>query len=589
MNGLPTVVPVSTTSGGVSPAATTPCVRVKTTFETLHSFSDLRKALNTLYGGGVDGSQSVSRRNILGFGASTSNRDAVGAGKRLLCVWDVDDTLVSSGTPGVRQCPVFDESELAGLFRGICARHLFLSQGSIDDVMDPGGGGKLQYLVPFFRQDGATNEYAVPSKARAGCCWSSALPDRSRTGARCAAERDAAVVVVRIATLRAPLEKPGDSRMFLSEDVEPPRCPSDVRWLVMRPSLWGISLASLSNFIAPSSHTAFLDGSVFHKMDVVRSLAASGHWDAVFFIDNDLTEVGVVRQGLDIDDFNRMKNVDRLPRFFLADLLLLEVSTMLAERERGRHDAMRKTNGTCVEQSLSDSKERLKECCNNIVSCERLEADELPSMNGYGDATTSPDPRGEEERVVELFVAHLHLDQAKYRRITKVKHNGVAHNEKELWHPTLRTGPVCTDDDYEEMVAEFNVIRGKLLQDLAKSTVDLTPVPGWEPSINAVCYPMYERPQRPPTLRHQYYDVCHQITTNLVEPLTSRSAVSQEYELKKEARNLFRRLIRRQPVIDPLCIVEVASTLFTAYTAERRLPRGIAEMLRKNITALAGS
>ncbi|ORC88260.1 uncharacterized protein TM35_000171320 [Trypanosoma theileri] len=614
-----------------------PYVSIKTRFHQLQTFSDIKKTVRSLAGDPADVSVAGLSRSAHGV-SSTAHPDVSTGGspgscgeldtrKRVLCVWDVDDTLVSSGPSGVRQHPLFTEEELTGLYRNLKARHLLLSQGSIDDVFAPGGLGKLQYLAPFFLPQTAAMS-AKKSKVNVGCggfftsCGrpntarqtnSNTAIDKSSSGIKKKKkgegkdndeDKDAGADIVRIATLRAPPEQPEDTELFFSEDKKPPRCSSEVRWLVMRPSLWGISLASLSNFIAPSEHTAFLDGSVFHKMDVVRSLAASGLWDVVFFMDNDLTELGLIRPGLGIDDYYRMKSVGKLLRFFQGDYLLLEVSAALEEKER---------KNNVVEVTTSPSKDTdpiLNGNSTEVKNGERKKSTSISQavflplvqilgtenkINGerkVSDCSTSVMKNKEDTQsqgqVVELVLAHLRLSGAKFRRITKVESDPLSRKEREWWHPALRTGPPCTDEHYTQLMEDFFIFEAEVLNEVAKPSPQIMTFYGWEPSIGVVRYPIYKRPEHIPKLNNQYEEVCHQVITNIIEQLDSRLTAAQEYELKREANILYRRLIRRQPVIDPQLIVKLATALFETLRSEGRLPRNLSDRLKKDIRFMLG-
>lgn len=334
---------------------------------------------------------------------------------RILCVWDVDDTLVASGVGGVRQNLVFSESELVSMFRQMSSntRHLLLSQGSIDDVFEE-PSGRLRCIRSFLERSGAprssaaatvTSTHSAPPHSGAGggkqhesfakstpsrprekkrsglgmlfnCGGSSETkcprscdesgpavhrsmsvlsPPRRKKESKKAAENEedlrkfsCGTVVVRLATLRDCVETPQDTEFLFNPDASPTcvRSPTTAaaalddkaevpgRWLVLRPEVWGITLASMSAVFAPSRHTAFVNGKVFRKMDVVWSLAVSGHWDTVFFIDNNLSEVGVVRYGLQLSDMLSLRSSHRLDRFYQGEYLLLAASAKLKEMEQ---------------------------------------------------------------------------------------------------------------------------------------------------------------------------------------------------------------------------------------------------------------
>ncbi|KAG5470615.1 hypothetical protein LSCM1_01861 [Leishmania martiniquensis] len=307
---------------------------------------------------------------------------------KVLYIWDVDDTLVASGVSGVRQNPVFRDAELVALFRsaGDNARHLFLSQGSIDDVLDK-PCGRLSCVRPFLERttglyggrragdDSVGGSSAAPGRgvtvgrSRAACvlcCGASSQIKAPRPSALSAAgDRDASngnraarsgfkdddlrhlgsgTVVVRLTTVRGRRETAEDAA-FLDDPSASPTCSHSFegvlderaerpgRWLILRPEVWGITLASMSTFFPPSRNTAFVNGKLYRKMDVVWSLAMSSAWDSVLFIDNNLSELGVVRYGLQMSDLHDLRRQRNTYRFFQADYLLLATSAKLHELE----------------------------------------------------------------------------------------------------------------------------------------------------------------------------------------------------------------------------------------------------------------
>ncbi|AYU81769.1 hypothetical protein LdCL_320027800 [Leishmania donovani] len=336
---------------------------------------------------------------------------------KVLCIWDVDDTLVASGASGVRQNTVFRDSELVELFRsaGDTARHLLLSQGSIDDVLER-PGGRLWCVRPFLeRTTGSTGDgratagytgrsSSPPATSRGGAqkgkslfanflrCGggsrtkaqpASASSVTSQTGA-CSGGRAArddlsdhdlrhfasGTVVVRLATVRERSEQEEDSA-FLDDPRASPTCnrtfdgqlddkaEQQGRWLILRPEVWGITLASMSTFFPPSRNTAFVNGKVYRKMDVVWSLAMSSEWDSVFFIDNNLSELGVVRYGLQMSDMLDLRRQHKVYRFFQADYLLLATSAKLRDLGlRYGRDITRAPDTAELAPSLEDQQNR---------------------------------------------------------------------------------------------------------------------------------------------------------------------------------------------------------------------------------------
>ncbi|CAJ1011349.1 hypothetical protein Q4I28_006662 [Leishmania naiffi] len=336
---------------------------------------------------------------------------------KVLCIWDVDDTLVASGVSGVRQNTMFRDSELVALFSsaGDSARHLLLSQGSIDDVFGK-PSGRLRCVLPFLeRTSGFTDDSCSktgetdhsPSALASSnggmpkeksfftnvlrCGSGNKVKERPSSTSSVNDQKDApngntadsgapnehdlrcfspGTVVVRLSTVRGRSETTEDSAFLTDTQASPTCCRTfdgqlddkaeqPGRWLILRPEIWGITLASVSTFFAPSRNTAFVNGKVYRKMDVVWSLAMSSEWDSVFFIDNNLSEVGAVRYGLQISDALALKRQRKLYRFFQADYLLLATSAKLREMElRYGRDITRPPNSTESSPLLRNKQDR---------------------------------------------------------------------------------------------------------------------------------------------------------------------------------------------------------------------------------------
>ncbi|KAG5496272.1 hypothetical protein JKF63_02573 [Porcisia hertigi] len=315
---------------------------------------------------------------------------------KVLCIWDVDDTLVASGVSGVRQNSMFRDSELVALFRGAgdTARHLFLSQGSIDDIFEK-PSGRMRCLRPFLERTagfsgGACSKaddssrsssasrasrggdkrkkFSLASAFRCGggdqtkeqpfsvssTCNGGGVPPQVTATNSSSNYHDLrhfapGTVVVRLATVGDRSETVEDAA-FLDDPNALPTCSRTFngqvddkaervgRWLLLRPEVWGITLASMSMFFPPSPNTAYVNGKIYRKMDVVWSLAMSGEWDSVFFMDNNLSEVGVVRYGLQMSDLLDLRSQRRVHLLFQADYLLLAISAKLSalELQHGR-------------------------------------------------------------------------------------------------------------------------------------------------------------------------------------------------------------------------------------------------------------
>ncbi|KAG5494764.1 hypothetical protein JIQ42_02379 [Leishmania sp. Namibia] len=342
--------------------------------------------------------------------------DANSSQRKVLCIWDLDDTLVTSGVSGARQNSVFRDSELVALFRsaGKTARHLFLSQGSIDDVLEK-PCGRLSCLRPFLeRTRGRTGSRRAsggsaggpslapvapskdvkkerPSIAKLLCCGAgSQIKAQPSFAPSVAGEREASngkkaassgsndndlryfapgTVVVRLSTLWDRCEAVEDAA-FLTDPTASPTCCSPFhgeldekaerpgRWLILRPEVWGITLASMGAFFPPSRTTAFVNGKIYRKMDVVWSLAMSGEWDSVLFIDNNLSELGVVRCGQQISDLRDLSRQRNAHRFFQSNYLFLATSAKLRELElRYGRDVTRPPNAAALSPSVKDKQQ----------------------------------------------------------------------------------------------------------------------------------------------------------------------------------------------------------------------------------------
>lgn len=309
---------------------------------------------------------------------------------KILCIWDVDDTLVATGVSGVRQNLVFREQELVSLFRsaGPNTRHLLLSQGSIDDVFEE-SGGRLKCIQKFVQRPPPASSAGRRGGAAAGGSGGGASKPSSGISAeknkssfgdlfRCGGGKQTkeqpstssssshrgknaeygvggtsesdmrhfapGTVMVRLSSVHDRAEQPSDAA-FLFDAARQPTCGRASsaaldekaermgRWLVLRPEVWGITLASMSTIFPPSRYTAFVNGKVYRKMDVVWSLAMTGEWDSVFFIDNNLSEVGVVRYGMQMSDVLNLRGGRQVWRFFQSEFLLLAASAKLRELE----------------------------------------------------------------------------------------------------------------------------------------------------------------------------------------------------------------------------------------------------------------
>ncbi|KPI87407.1 hypothetical protein ABL78_3491 [Leptomonas seymouri] len=366
---------------------------------------------------------------------------------KILCVWDVDDTLVATGVSGIRQNLVFREQELVSLFRsaGPRTRHLLLSQGSIDDVFEK-SSGQLRCIQKFVQRSVSSTASAHTSAAPLDkkekekssfadmlrCSNGRQTKEQPRSffgshfgnggGTARSAEKGIGgtnendmrhfapgTVVVRLSSVHDRPEASADSA-FLTDPTKQPTCgrtstvPLDEkaermgRWLILRPEVWGITLASMNTIFPPSRNTAFVNGKVYRKMDVVWSLAMTGEWDSVFFIDNNLSEVGVVRYGMQMSDMLNLRSDSRVWRFFQSEFLLLTASAKLREMALRYGRDVTKPPPPSKEEGDSNNVNRAAKQKVGVNSVE-LNGKIGDKSTGAGGATACGDGAGESEEL----------------------------------------------------------------------------------------------------------------------------------------------------------------------------------------------
>lgn len=361
----------------------------------------------------------------------TTHLYATCSNQRILCLWDIDDTLVSSNARGERQCPLFDKAELMSLFRSLYGqtRHLLLSQGSIDDVFAGDGSGQLSFLRGFFvsaappadhKQHGRRSATTTGLFSRLCSCAASTKckgNDDSSTiscaTGRSYLELENGAVLVRLTAMRETSNSQRDHELMNSFLTSyKPHDPESyhARWIVLRSSVWGITLAPLNTPVPPSEHTIFVDGAVYRKMDVAWSMAMSGNWDKVFFIDNNLYEVGAVRKGVRLPALLYNRNELRLKRLTKAEYILLAVSAALRRLEKIHDGSVTQclNEKSCATKDVSDVYNRVQQSdqgkCKEDNETGSLSVSPRPSdacnvMNSYmssknvSSATTTPETK----------------------------------------------------------------------------------------------------------------------------------------------------------------------------------------------------
>ncbi|CBH18600.1 T. brucei spp.-specific protein [Trypanosoma brucei gambiense DAL972] len=581
-------------TSGVAP----PYVTISTELVQLRSFADVRKTMMS-FSGAVEGGQAESGQDNGVISPSISRQFHGNASRSpsVLCVWDVDDTFVTSGREGSRQHVLFETDNLLHTFGSCPARHLLLTRGSVDDLFVPGPrGGKLQRFTSFFTGDakfhGDTPGGVKAKKGRVdGSCCSRPLVV---TSVKKSPLDGSDVPIIRIATAHAPRKvSMGIEALFTAtEQYTMEEDESCVRWLAFRPSLWGISLSSLSSLVVPSPHTAFLDGAIFRKMDIVRSLAVSGLWDVVFFVDNNLSELGVVRPGLGIGDYHRFKAAGELRKFFLSDFLLLRASSALADRSHRRHTPKLKVSGTCSPGSGALSCGELGSdntfSQGNFIEVHRepgISGEESPGVSsGFGSAVEGY-PK-EDEQVVKIIVGHFHMEAEKFNMYKQLVPPAFQHEVHFSYHPAFSSGAVCRDEQIARLLEDFRDYEREILQGEEKFGFFGRPVPGWEPSIGLVRCLRPEYRKQLASLRDQYVPICRDINRIMLVKVPQLPVDERDHVMKRESATLYKRLVRQQLVVDPFLIERVALILFYISTVNHRiLPSTLLE-LKKEIQAL---
>lgn len=607
---------------------------------------------------------------------------------RVLCVWDVDDTLVATGSTGVRQCEVFRQEQLSALFKAVGAkgnrvRHLLLSQGSIDDVFADDSTGKLSFLKKYFEPPRPAKAPASgkPSSSDAekprgmssifSCKSTKSKEPRSKDtdthkgkgdheGTKSSSsdlrDLEPGAVLVRLTNIKGTPEKEGDAAFlrkasFPHEDASVTELERGrkLRWLVLRPQVWGITLASLNTIIPPSPTNAFVDGKCFRKMDVVWSLACTGEWDSVFFVDNNLSELGVVKFGMQLNTAVELQATHRMYKFYQSDYLLLATSAMLRRLEAQYNrditappavdsvaSAGPKPQARDGDGSGGDSES---------ASGSGLEPDEVPSpvvrqtTAAATDATMAPPPpAGEEanpasdggrssngatrtsegsyavEREVHLVVAHLHLPSAEYRKVIRGDFNADAdaafegarsrqnaharrgnarQQTRVIGQPTFAGDTSLTDEQYEFVLKYFRHEESKLYQLMsedmkANGYVDVGGHHHWHPSPQYVHRRLFPRPRRIECLHNAFAPIALEVDERLARPLSTVGKLVSTEVQQDAAMVVYTRLLREMAFIDPVLTNAVANTLYNMRNPDTRdaVSKSVVHALQKEVAAL---
>nr|CCC96029.1 unnamed protein product [Trypanosoma congolense IL3000] len=571
-------------------------VNILTEFRRLRSFDDIRRAMAEFCG---ENKRGYPDRSISSSFRSNSDETCCG-GVKVLCVWDVDDTLITSSCDGCRDVLLSEKDELYQLFERYPARHLLLSQGSVDDVFAPGvKGGRLQHLLPFFTGTNKTirktSNWCTKAKRSPStvCCSVKSVDHLVKK----APSPSNDVPVIRISTAAAlrNLKTGTSSLSSISEKSSVVDSGSCVRWLVLRPSLWGISLCKLSNLVVPSPHTAFLDGSVFRKMDIVRSLTESGLWDTVFFVDNNLTELGIVRPGLGLADYRRLRAEDNLQEIFLSDFLLLKASAALSQRVSQRGEDSEATAGASTSfdhGSFSHNRmsDEVQTRGSTGKSSERV--DFLQDSEGAGAISKTGRVREDSalgnEKVVRIVVGHFHLNTEVYSGFKRLASPETQREVGDCYHPAFSTSCVCRDDQLNDVLEEFLRCEEEFLRCVRVLNAFPSLPPAREPCINYVRHLRYVDHTQLPPLRDQYRGLIKDIMKSISMSLLRATPVEQDHLLKRDAAVFYDRLIREQPIIDPFIIDRVALLLFYISTTHHHVLPSTLTALKRELQLFMG-
>lgn len=565
---------------------------------------------------------------------------------RVLCFWDIDDTLVTAGDLEPRQHLMFEESQLLRLFESMptSTRHLLLSQGSIDDVFAE-GIGPLYFLRKYFfnfsssvvlqnhAEQKSTNEEVDEGQRRRKEDVEKPKNDsnfhRSRGSLSCCSSLGCVkeysfkhcnfsyvpIHLTRVDSSSKELSC-GSCNVWGTQDQEG----NAVRWLLLRPGLWGISLARLSSLVPPSPHTAFIDGKLFKKMDIVWSFAASGYWDKVFFIDNNLCEVGIVKYGMSYHNASGLLERRRADKVFLSHFSLLRASESLfrMEKERG-------TRLHYVDEQNTQTKPSFPHITSSREESEVEKNTHSASGGGKSPASTelfSPFPASHEKfsasenaccsvpqgsfpsvvKEVQLLVSHLHLYLLDYYRVRHRSDAGggemsLAVVSRQSGHPTFFDNQCCTDEQYDEFISSYSqaetVIHQIVKEDLGADggTVGNDWKSSWRPNSCKVIHPSCQ------TVISSS-EVLHSLCVKLYEPFISVVCAQLEMSRKEKSKRgkiavlagarkasfaIYVELWTLCPLIDPLTSQNFARALYQIYCTEEPPSKRTISRWRKSV------
>lgn len=501
---------------------------------------------------------------------------AEGNTPRVLCLWDIDDTLVTSGEHGVRQHLMFEDQDLRRMFRSMppSTRHLLLSQGSTDDVLM--SSGRLSFLRRYFLGERG-NEFPSSdddfdynfddddgeSGGIFSCCAS-----ETRKEKKIGSILDQPSVAIHLSRIDGCRKEVSCSEW--SNWMPTDREGNYVRWLILRPGMWGISLARLSSLVPPSRRTAFVDGKHFRKLDIAWSFACSGHWDRVIFIDNNLCEVGIIKYGMSYSAAASTLERRRADKVFLSDFSLLKASAKLYQIEKES-----KKRVTYVEEE-GDAE---------VVSS--------PFTLGGDFSTLNSLPVTQE---VELVVANLHFHILDYNRVVRGYGRSspmILSLSRQSGHPTFFEDQCCTDEQYDEFIHAFeqaeNAIDQIILEDLRiDGVVGNGWKRGWKPNSNKVVVPRCKtrieveavRGLCVPLYRRFLSEVCGNMDR---ARHTSNRQMRVDYlsTARKEAYAIYLELWRSCPIIDPAFIFEFGQLLYVLHFSDELPSKRKVENMRE--------
>lgn len=550
-----------------SPSAEEPFVHVRPQFKVVNNFSKLISCVMDLHQRKETiGSDFSDHSKFSAQGSSSTVIDALPA-PRVLCFWDIDDTLVASGELGVRAYLMFKDHELRHLFSSFPGtRHLLLSQGSVDDVF--ASGGKLGFLKSFFLEPSAEDyeeeDELWETKPRSSSCTCFGGGDVKKPKPS-VKPKGIPIHLTRVEGCRKELTCGRWSDWAPSDPESHP-----VRWMVLRPFTWGISLARLSSLVAPSHRTIFVDGKQFKKLDIVWSFAASGNWDRVFFIDNNLCEVGIIKYGMSFNNASALLSRNRADKVFLADFSLLRASEKLYVIEKQNGKRLRYSD----EVQKADTKD--------------------------GNASTHPiryPTQNSPIKQVDLVVANLHFSVMDYfhvRNEVPLSRVGMLSLlSRQSGHPTFFEEQCCSDEQFKELIESIahaeSAIDQIIMEDLRlDGSVGNGWKRGWRPNSNKVIMPWCTTSLSVPIIKRLGAVVAREFLINVhvfLDEVYGANCSSRKMEFLSNARNgarlLYDKVWTEFPVVDAYLFFGFVTRLYTLYCSDSPPKERVSKELRK--------